>query len=392
MHIVFYARKAEPFSPASFYSRPRGGSESALYYLSRALATAQRLPQGVRSVEVTVLTHCGAEAGLYDGVNYLDLEADRDRWREELRRRPADVLVIFRDFADLLAPVPHRCKVFWVHDFQGVAENYPPSPLSRALAIGVRRLGGKVANRLFDLVCPVSRWAGEDFRWLFRTPPEKVWPTRNGINAQLFTTPEIERAAGERDPYRLIYTSVPERGLEHLLRFIFPRIRERVPQAKLYVCSYRPLDEYRRWIQEGVFFLGALPPQNLALELARSALLLHPSNYTETSCIAAIEAQAAGTPVVASAYGALPETVRDGRTGVIVPGRVETEEFNRRFAEAVVDLLLDPQREELGRAARQRALSYYSWDAIAQEWLAKLARLLQEKAAPFRRGGLLLSV
>ncbi|MDI3280542.1 MAG: glycosyltransferase, partial [Bacillota bacterium] len=156
---------------------------------------------------------------------------------------------------------------------------------------------------------------------------------------------------------------------------------------------YRPLDEYRRWMQEGVYFLGALPPPNLALELARSALLVHPSNSTEASCIAAIEAQAAGTPVVASAYGALPETVQDGRTGVVVPGRVETEEFNRRFADAVADLLLNPQRrEELGRAARQRALSYYSWDAIAQEWLAKLAQLLQQKAAPFRQSKPLLSV
>ena len=52
--------------------------------------------------------------------------------------------------------------------------------------------------------------------------------------------------------------------------------------------------------------------------LADAKCLLHPTLAPETSSLVAMEAMAAGTPVIAYRSGALPEIVEDGVTGFLV--------------------------------------------------------------------------
>lgn len=89
--------------------------------------------------------------------------------------------------------------------------------------------------------------------------------------------------------------------------------------------------------------------------------------------MAAIEAMAAGTPVVASSLAALPETVPDGVAGRIVPDEPHSDEFGRQFVQAVVTLLRDDAAwAELSEGARQHACTHHDWRAIAQEWAIHL--------------------
>lgn len=82
-------------------------------------------------------------------------------------------------------------------------------------------------------------------------------------------------------------------------------------------------------------------------------LFVLPSIYEGLS-IALIEAMALGVPAVVSDAGGLPEVVRHGREGVVIPARDPAA-----LADALVSLLQDRSlRERLGEAARQRAATF----------------------------------
>jgi glycosyltransferase involved in cell wall biosynthesis len=83
-----------------------------------------------------------------------------------------------------------------------------------------------------------------------------------------------------------------------------------------------------------------------------------------------LEAMAAGTPVVASRSGGLVETIADGHTGLLV-----AKNDAGALAEGILDLLQnDSLRTSMGRAARQRALTRFSWDRVA----ARLSNLYRD--------------
>jgi glycosyltransferase involved in cell wall biosynthesis len=106
-----------------------------------------------------------------------------------------------------------------------------------------------------------------------------------------------------------------------------------------------------------VTFVGPLHGEELAAAFAAADIFVFPSP-TETLGLAAIEAMAAGLPVVGARRGGIPDIVRDGATGLLfdpdIPGDLE-----RALATLVADLA---ERERQGRAGRERAEGW-SWAA-----------------------------
>ena len=77
-------------------------------------------------------------------------------------------------------------------------------------------------------------------------------------------------------------------------------------------------------------FVGPLAPERRRQMLSQAKCLLHPTLAPETSSLVAMEALAAGTPVIAYRSGALPEIVEDGVTGFLVDGVDEMAEAIRK--------------------------------------------------------------
>ena len=78
-----------------------------------------------------------------------------------------------------------------------------------------------------------------------------------------------------------------------------------------------------------------------------------------------LEAMAAGLPVVASAVGGVPELVREGETGMLVPPR-----DSAALAEALRRLVDDPAlRDRLGEAGRRRVEREFSLARFEREHL-----------------------
>jgi D-inositol-3-phosphate glycosyltransferase len=128
----------------------------------------------------------------------------------------------------------------------------------------------------------------------------------------------------------------------------------------------RRLRELRRLarglgVAERITFINAASREELPYYYNAADVCAVPSYY-ESFGLVALEAMACGVPVVASRVGGLKDTVRDGRTGYLVPWRCP-EPFAERL-----DLLLtnEPLRQSLGREARAVAEGY-RWSHVAEQ-------------------------
>lgn len=106
--------------------------------------------------------------------------------------------------------------------------------------------------------------------------------------------------------------------------------------------------------------------------LCASDILLLPSEQ-ESFGLAALEAMACELPIIASRVGGLPEVVDDGETGFLSPvGDVD------KMAEDAVRLLTDKKlRRQMGRGARESAISRYSTDKIIPQYIEFYERIIQ---------------
>jgi alpha-maltose-1-phosphate synthase len=121
--------------------------------------------------------------------------------------------------------------------------------------------------------------------------------------------------------------------------------------------------------RDGVFVVSEMLPREEVRQVLTGALaFLCPSVY-EPLGIVNLEAMACETAVVASNVGGIPEVVLDGETGIVVPYDVEDATgFERGIAEAVNRLAADPDlAARFGRTGRERAVSSFAWDAIAEQ-------------------------
>jgi glycosyltransferase involved in cell wall biosynthesis len=360
--VLFYADLTRPFVPPDLDSGPLGGSETALVHVGRGLAAA--------GWTVVVAAHPRELAGSYDEVTYLNV--DDDSWR----KADPDVVVVFRQLPHVLRRLPGRVRVLWAHDHIGIYPELPRGVRRSALA-AAWQLAYPLFGRRAPMVVAVSEWLRGCFVRYAGWPDQAVHAIGNAIDPAFFGH------AGPGQPsdsnLRVAYTSVPERGLPLLVEQIMPLIWRMLPEVELHVFSYQPLDKYRSLHNDahrGVVFRGGLRQRELARDLAQFDLWLYPTNFPETSCIAAMEAQAAGVPVVSSRRFALRETVEDGRTGILIDGPVGSQAYLERFAGAAIELLKDPlRRREMGRQARERMLNAFVWDKVVQRWDGYLRRL-----------------
>jgi glycosyltransferase involved in cell wall biosynthesis len=102
-----------------------------------------------------------------------------------------------------------------------------------------------------------------------------------------------------------------------------------------------------------------------------------PSTLPEPNATVLLAAMGMGKPVVATATGGTLETVLDGVTGTLVP-----PDQPDRMAEAIMDLLKDPQkRKEFGEAGRARQEAVFSIETYARQIQDYYSDILQEKGA-----------
>jgi glycosyltransferase involved in cell wall biosynthesis len=105
-----------------------------------------------------------------------------------------------------------------------------------------------------------------------------------------------------------------------------------------------------KWVE----YLGLLSQKELAPVYRKAAAVLFLINWCEPFGLVAVEAQASGTPLIATRQGALPEIIREGRTGFVV----DSIDDAVRATEKIAGIM--PQ------ACRENAESRFSANAMAR--------------------------
>jgi glycosyltransferase involved in cell wall biosynthesis len=346
--------------------RPLGGSQSAMCYLATALAR--------RGERVTTLTGT-KQAKMVQGVRCLPYE----NIPTEVFSPQDTVTIVLNGPANM------------VHDIRAVIPKGKPLILWTQHAYdqpAMQSLREAAVVAKWDRIVCISNWQKQTFQQELGVPLGQMDVMRNAIGptfANLFQSAE-QLAQAKAGQLRLAYTSTPFRGLDVLI-VSYPPVQNRHPNARLDIFSsmqvygqpsgedpYRALYDRCRTIP-GIVYRGSVSQTELARELAQTSVLAYPNTFAETSCIAVMEALAAGLAVVTSDLGALPETCAGWAKLIppVGPGRTP-ESFAIDFARTLDQVLMEIETNPAGVMQRQfeqaQAINRTcNWDARAEEWM-----------------------
>ena len=255
----------------------------------------------------------------------------------------------------------------------------------------------KTAYQNADGVIAVSESMKRDVGELYGVPAERIRVIPNGIDPEQYRPTYDEavlRSYGvdPNTPFVLFVGRITrQKGILHLVN----AIKYLQPGVQVVLCAGAPdtkeielemtaaVENAREGDQNIVWIPKMVPKDDIIVLYSHAAVFVCPSVY-EPFGIINLEAMACETPVVASAVGGIPEIVVPGETGLLVPLEAgedfepkDPERFSKGLAEAVNELLKDPERAAaMGRASRARVEERFSWRAVAEETLEFYRSLL----------------
>lgn len=189
-------------------------------------------------------------------------------------------------------------------------------------------------------------------------------------------------AGGPADPSKrreilFVGRLVERKGVEYLVRAM-PLVRDRGVDAHLTVAGSGHWEKVIRaaieevGAAELVTMAGRVSDEEKARLYKTCDVYVHPAivdprGDTEMLGVVLIEAMAYARPLIASDVGGIPDVVKDGETGLLVP-----EKDPEKLAEAIVRVLSDPAlAARLGQAGCEFLRDYFSWDRITDSLIAE---------------------
>jgi alpha-maltose-1-phosphate synthase len=213
---------------------------------------------------------------------------------------------------------------------------------------------------------------------------ERTRVIRNGIDtAEYAPDPETwvleKHGVDPARPYVIFVGRITrQKGLPVLLR----AAAALDPSAQLVLCAGAPdtpellaevttLVNGLRGDRSGVIWIPQMLPKTEIIQLLTHALVFVCPSLYEPLGIVNLEAMACQTAVVGSRVGGIPEVVEDSVTGLLVP-----PDDPASLADALNMMVRDQERAaEMGQAGRERAVTEFSWDAVAAQTAALYAEL-----------------
>jgi D-inositol-3-phosphate glycosyltransferase len=234
---------------------------------------------------------------------------------------------------------------------------------------------------------------------LYDACPDRVFVVPPGVDLKTYKVGAGKSAARAKlliKPETLLLAFVgriqPHKGPDVLIRAVAemlkhtPSLKSRLKAVIIGGASGSGMSEIEKLkglarflgVSEVVEFLPPVAHEDLSDWYRASDLVCVPS-YSESFGLVALEAQACGTPVVATAVGGLRTAVADGISGLLVDGHDP-----RAWSATISRLLLEPEKRLLLSMGAIEHASHFGWDSTARGILDVYDQVLSRGAEKSR--------
>jgi glycosyltransferase involved in cell wall biosynthesis len=245
-------------------------------------------------------------------------------------------------------------------------------PLARREALK-ERLAVMAANRSAGIIF-VSRASAESFARAYGGARDRWRIIENGVDLEAFSVEPArlpdDLGVDDGAPVVAMVGALRARKGHAVALEAWPTVRRAFPNARLLIVGDGPdrprlcALAHELGISDSLILAGIR--RDVALLMQAAALVILPSEH-EALPTTLMEAAACGRPVVATEVDGVPEVVRDGDTGLLVPVNDAPA-----LARGIIDLLGNGRRRaEMGRRARLLAEERFS----SQRWARRLSDL-----------------
>lgn len=313
--------------------------------------------------------------------------AERDglpRFIREMRRvRPALVHCHFGSPSTVLAPIARLlgAKAFVVTDHGSRVAIEQHGGVKHAM----RMLRRRAQAAFIDTWLPVSSFVGNQVINEVAAPRARVRTLYNGIDLTRANAAAAEGRAAIRARLGLpanarialfVGNLTPEKGTADLLAMQSEILGDDPDRMLLWVGDGPLRGAVDATADARIRVLGR---RSDVPDLVQACdMLLAPSRWLEAFSLALAEAGAGGIPVVAARIGGIPEVVKDGETGLLVPVGDRAA-----FTAAARRLMADADyARRLGAAGRRRAETVFSLDRMISHTLDEYRTLLDGVPVP----------
>lgn len=199
---------------------------------------------------------------------------------------------------------------------------------------------------------------------------KEVVVTPFGIDLDKFKPLEVNSLFDKNDIVIGTVKTLEEKyGIEYLIKaFAIVKNKYKYLPLKLLIVGAGSLSTalkkltYDLGIEKDTVFTGKIAHELVPVYDNMLSVSVSVSN-SESFGVAVIETSACGKPVVVSDVGGLPEVVKDGITGIVVPPRNP-----EKTAEAIEKLVLDDSmRKQMGAAGREHVAQFYDWNKNVEQ-------------------------
>jgi glycogen synthase len=218
----------------------------------------------------------------------------------------------------------------------------------------------------------------------YKVPLEKIFIVGGGIDTAEFnldlTIAQARAKLGWQQDRRIILCVrrlVQRMGLENLIAAI-ALVRQQHPDVLLLIAGKGAISENLRsqiqelQLEDHVQLLGFVPDQDLAIAYRASELSIVPTISLEGFGLIVIESLAAGTPVLGTPIGGIPEVLRPFSADLVLEGST-----TKQLAQGMIEALSGQRKIPTAEACQAYVKQNYDWQVIATQMKSVYEQMLR---------------